>query len=68
MGIYVVNRNNVNYNDSAEQLANIMLRFVKLNRRERISLRNNVEENSIHFDWRNLTKHYFDAYEAVLTR
>ncbi|MBQ3656624.1 MAG: glycosyltransferase [Bacteroidales bacterium] len=68
MGIYVVNRNNVNYNDSAEQLANIMLRFVKLNRRERISLRNSVEENSVHFDWRNLTKHYFDAYEAVLER
>ena len=68
MGLYIVNRNNVNYNDSAEQLANLMLRFVKLNRRERISMRNNVEENSIHFDWTNLAKNYFQAYDSALER
>jgi len=68
MGLYIVNRKNVNYNDSAEQLANIMLRFVKLNRRERISMRNNVEENSTHFDWSNLARNYFQSYEEVLNR
>jgi glycogen(starch) synthase len=68
MGLYIVNRKNVSYNDSAEQLANIMLRFVKLNRRERISMRNNVEENSTHFDWSNLARNYFQSYEEVLNR
>ncbi len=66
MGLYLVNRYNVSYNDSAEQLANLMLRFVKLNRRERISMRNNVEENSTHFDWTNLSAYYFEAYEKAL--
>lgn len=68
MGLYVVNRNNVSYYDSAEQLANLMLRFTKLTRRERISMRNNVEENSTHFDWTNLARNYFAAYEEVLKR
>ncbi|MDD6003087.1 MAG: glycosyltransferase [Bacteroidales bacterium] len=68
MGLYVVNRKNVSYNDSADQMANIMLRFVKLNRRERISMRNNVEENSTHFDWTNLAQNYFDAYDEVIKR
>ena len=68
MGLYVVNRKNVSYNDSAEQMANLMLRFVKLSRRERISMRNNVEENSTHFDWTNLAQNYFDAYDEVIKR
>ncbi|MBR4215268.1 MAG: hypothetical protein IKR94_08105, partial [Bacteroidales bacterium] len=68
MGLYVVNRKNVSYNDSAEQMANLMLRFVKLSRRERISMRNNVEENSTHFDWTNLAQNYFDAYVEVVKR
>ncbi len=67
MGIYMVNRE-INYFDAAEQLANIMLRFVKLNRRDRISMRNNVEENSFAFDWSKLTEYYFQAYDEAIKR
>ena len=67
MGIYIVNRE-INYFDAAEQLANIMLRFVKLNRRDRISMRNNVEENSFAFDWSKLAEYYFQAYEEAAKR
>ena len=67
MGIYFVNRE-INYFDAAEQLANIMLRFVKLNRRDRISMRNNVEENSFAFDWSKLAEYYFQAYDEATKR
>ncbi|MBO7462414.1 MAG: glycosyltransferase, partial [Bacteroidales bacterium] len=67
MGIYIVNRE-INYFDAAEQLANIMLRFVKLNRRDRISMRNNVEENSFAFDWSKLAEYYFQAYDEATKR
>ncbi len=66
MGIQIVNRGSVSYNDSAEQLANQMLHFVKLSRRERISMRNGTEENSVHFDWTNLAKRYFAAYDHLI--
>jgi glycogen(starch) synthase len=67
MGIYIVNRE-INYFDAAEQLANIMLRFVKQTRRERISMRNNVEESSFAFDWGKLAEYYFQAYDEAVKR
>ena len=45
-----------------------MFRFVQLNRRERVALRNNVESFSEHFDWHNLGKRYHEAHELALDR
>jgi glycogen synthase len=65
-GLFIVERKNNDFNQCAGQLADIMFRFVQLNRRERISLRNNCEAASPHFDWTNLGKFYDKAYERAL--
>jgi glycogen synthase len=67
-GLYVVDRKKKDFNQAASQLADIMFRFVQLNRRERIGLRNNCEAASPHFDWQNLGKFYDRAYELALNR
>ena len=46
----------------AEELAQKMFEFVKLERMERIALRNRIQENSPMFGWRELRKYYDDAY------
>lgn len=66
-GLYIVSRKHRSDNDVAEDIANMMLGIVKLERRERIALRNRVEENSAMFGWRQLRKYYDDAYARVLS-
>jgi len=65
-GIYIVRRRYNDYNKSAESLANMLFSFVQLNRRERITQRNMVENASDHFDWSYLVKYYRDAYIMAL--
>lgn len=65
MGLYIVNRGSVGFMDSAEQLADIMLRYTKTQRRERINMRNGIEEASTHFGWNNLAENYFNAYKSL---
>ncbi|VAW24295.1 Glycogen [hydrothermal vent metagenome] len=65
-GIYITRRKHRRFHDSAEELANILFNFVKMNRRERIALRYQSEEAALHFGWRNLRKFYDEAYEQVL--
>jgi len=67
-GMYIINRKGRNFYESAEDLANIMFRYVNMNRRERISLRYKCEESSLHFDWSNLGKFYNDAYKLAIER
>lgn len=67
-GLFVVDRKTKDFNQAASQLADIMFRFVQLNRRERIGLRNHCEAASPHFDWQNLGKFYDRAYELALSR
>ena len=67
-GMYIINRKDRNYFDIAEDLSNMMLKFVKIERRERIALRYKCEEASLHFDWSNLGKYYDKAYNLVLQR
>ena len=50
---------------SARQLAAYMHRFLKLKRRERIIQRNNAENYSAAFDWKNLIVHYNKVYERA---
>jgi glycogen(starch) synthase len=65
-GLYVVERGKRTFDWSANQLADVMYKFLQQTLRERIMQRNNVENNSGIFDWQNLIRYYEDAYQAVL--
>ncbi|MEH0155061.1 glycosyltransferase [Limibacter armeniacum] len=67
-GIYVVKRRHGNFDQSAEDLAETMFRYVCLNLRERIDLRNATERSSVHFDWEELEKYYIKAYRMGLEK
>lgn len=68
LGMYILDRKSRDFNQTADELADIMMQFVQMTRRERIALRYRSEEASLHFDWSNLGKFYDDAYELVLKR
>jgi glycogen synthase len=65
-GLWIVNRRNRPPHEVADDIAKKMLEFVKLERRERIALRNRIEDNSTMFGWRHLRKYYDNAYTRVL--
>jgi glycogen(starch) synthase len=67
-GMYIINRKGRNFFDIAEDLANIMFKFVEMSRRDRIALRYKCEEASLHFDWSNLGKYYDKAYNEAVKR
>ena len=64
-GIYVVNRRNQGFYEAAEQMANQLFEFVKMNRRQRIDQRNKTERSAVGFDWSELAKYYNEAYEMA---
>jgi glycogen synthase len=68
LGMYIIDRKGRDFNQTADELAEIMLRFVQMNRRERIALRYKCEEASLHFDWSNLGRFYDVAYNMVVER
>lgn len=68
LGMYIIDRKSRDFNQTADELADIMLRFVQMNRRERIALRYRCEEASLHFDWSNLGRFYDVAYNMVVER
>ena len=67
-GIFVVHRQEKSFDESAEELTNMLWEFVLLNRRERIMQRNAVESSAELFDWKNLRVHYDRAYALALER
>ena len=67
-GLYIIERKGRDFYQVAEDLANRLFEFVQLSRRNRISLRYNCEEASLHFDWSNLGKYYDEAYSMAVTR
>ena len=67
-GIYVVPRRHNEFNQAAEELTDRLFRFVNLNRRERVMLRNSVESFSEHFDWHNLGRRYHETHDLALDR
>ena len=58
LGMYIIDRKHKDFDQTADELAEIMMRFVKMSRRERIALRYRSEEASLHFDWSNLGRYY----------
>ena len=67
-GIFVVHRQEKSFDESAEELTEMLWQFVQLNRRERIMQRNAVESSAELFDWKNLRVHYDRAYALALDR
>jgi len=65
-GLYMVNRLHKNYDDAANQLANILFDFVLTTRRERIAQRNMAEAASVQFDWHELGVFYDIAYSKAI--
>ncbi len=67
-GIIVIDKVNNTFHESAQQLAEEMLFFVKQNIRERVDLRNKAEGASVSFDWNLLIKYYYKAYLLSIQR
>jgi glycogen(starch) synthase len=67
-GIFLIDKIYKTFDESAQQLANLMFEFVKLDRRERIEMRNKAEAVSVNFDWKILNKYYEKAYSIALER
>ncbi|MEO9806286.1 MAG: glycosyltransferase [Reichenbachiella sp.] len=65
-GMYLIERENHDFHSSAEQLANKLLQFVTTTSKNRIQSRNKAEDLSEEFDWKNLVRHYNEAYEKAL--
>lgn len=66
-GMFVIERGKRTFDWSARHLAVSLHKFLTQSRRERIMQRNNVENYSSAFDWKNLIKHYRQAYELAIT-
>ena len=64
-GMFVIERGKRTFDWSARQLAGSLFNFLTQTRRERIKQRNNVENHSFAFDWKNLIRHYQQAYELA---
>jgi glycogen(starch) synthase len=67
-GIYVNNRKDHNFHEAAEQLSDILFKFVKMPRKDRIMQRNRVENISDIFDWSNLRSYYDTAHDLAHKR
>lgn len=60
-GIYIVDRRFIGLENTIQQLAQFMFDFSKMNRRQRIIMRNRTERLSDLLDWRNLGIYYRQA-------
>lgn len=67
-GMAVLRRRGRSYQDSAADLARMMFDFCKMERRDRIALRNEVDKRSWDFDWMKLGKAYHTTHELALAR
>ena len=67
-GIYVINRKSQTFTQAADQMADILFKFVKMQRRDRIMQRNRVENISDVFDWTNLRSYYDTAHDLATKR
>ena len=67
-GILVLERRHKGFDQTVDDMVNYLMHFVQLNRRQRIELRNNVEQLGELFDWSNLAKHYDEAHKLALER
>ncbi len=67
-GLMVLKRRGRGFFDSAAELARYLVEFCRLERRDRIALRNEVDKRSWDFDWSKLGKAYHAAHDLALAR
>jgi glycogen(starch) synthase len=67
-GLFVLNRRTHSFEQAVDELADHLLKFVQMNRRQRIEMRNKVERLSEMFDWSILVRKYDQAHQMALTR
>lgn len=67
-GVLVMNRRTQSFDKAAEDLTQYLFDFVRLNRRQRIELRNKTERLGELFDWAVLVKQYHVAHDMALER
>jgi glycogen(starch) synthase len=67
-GMRVIRRRHNSYEDAVQELTQTCMNFVRMNRRERIAMRNEVESASDEFDWGRLGRHYAEAHAMALSR
>ena len=67
-GVHVINRKTQSFDEAAEELAEILLKYVSTSRRDRIMLRNRTESISETFDWSNLRSYYDQAHDLAMKR
>lgn len=67
-GLHVVQRRHRSFEGAASELAEYLWGFTQLTRRERIALRNRVEESAGLFDWQPLSRYYEQAHALALER
>ena len=65
-GVTVLGRRDQDFQSSAQELSKRLLAFCRLNRRQRIALRNSVEAHSHSFDWSKLGEAYHRAHRTAL--
>jgi glycogen(starch) synthase len=67
-GLRVLRRRGRTFHESAADLTQMLLSFCRLERRERIALRNLVEGHSWEFDWGRLGEAYDWAHDLAMAR
>lgn len=67
-GMHVLRRRGRTYHEAAADLCTHLLEFCRLDRRDRIALRNEVDKHSWDFDWSRLGKAYHAAHDLALAR
>lgn len=68
VGVYVSHRKNKSFDKAADELADILFKFITMDRRERIKQRNKVENISEIFDWNNLRSYYDTAHDLAVKK
>ena len=67
-GVFTLNRRTQSFDKAAEDLTEYLFDFVRLNRRQRIELRNKTERMGELFDWSTMVKQYHVAHDLAMER
>lgn len=67
-GLIVLGRRGRSFHDAAADMTRTLLEFCRLERRDRIALRNAVDRRSWDFDWTRLVPAYHKAHELAVER
>jgi glycogen(starch) synthase len=67
-GTLVLKRRGKSFHDAAGDLAQYLFNFCRMERRDRIALRNEVDKRSWEFDWSKLGGAYHAAHDLAIGR